>query len=87
VTTAWAIPVVTSFSAGPAYATHGCLHLNQQCGVQRCTPADNQRCIATTQFGTCCSGCLCQIPGTCVADAACTCQDNPNIATPACPAP
>ena len=75
VTTAWAVPVVSTFSAAPAYA-QTCVRLNQRCGTVVACSGEN-RCVPGT-FGTCCTGCNCRTAltgGSCEGGQACVCKD------------
>lgn len=77
VTTAWAVPVISTFSAAPAYA-QTCLTLNVRCGtVLSCSGPVNTRCT-TSGFNQCCTGCGCRTAltgGNCAAGQACVCKD------------
>ena len=80
VTTAWAVPVISTFSAAPAYAA--CLRRAAQCGVVACSLGlpITASCV-TTDFGACCSGCNCLPPdGLCVPNQPCTCRNSSNPA-------
>jgi len=75
VTTAWAVPVVSTFSAAPAYA-QTCVRLTQRCGTVVACSGEN-RCFSGT-FGTCCTGCNCRTAFTgnsCADGQACVCKD------------
>ncbi len=87
VTTAWAVPVISTFSAAPAYA-QACLRLNERCGtVVSCGGTQDSRCSAGS-FGSCCSGCNCRTAltgGNCAPGQACVCKDAGIVGNP-CPA-
>ena len=78
VTAAWAVPVVSTFSAAPAYASSHCVRLNQRCGtVVSCSGMQDSRCTPGT-FGSCCTGCGCRTAltgGNCAPGQACVCKD------------
>ena len=77
VTTAWAVPVISTFSAAPAYAQGACVRLNQRCGtVVNCSGPANLRCN-TGGFNQCCTNCTCQTAltgGSCSPGQQCVCK-------------
>ena len=87
VTAAWAVPVVSTFSAAPAYA-QVCVRLNQRCGtVVSCGGTQESRC-SRGSFGICCTGCNCRTALTgssCELGQACVCKDAGIVGSP-CPA-
>ena len=59
VTTAWAVPVISTFSAAPAFAQVPCVPRDQQCGtVSDCGGMGNPVVCTTAGFGACCTATL-----------------------------
>ena len=78
VTTAWAVPVIATFSATPAYAQGACVRLNVRCGtVVNCEVNPQKDRCSLSGFNQCCTGCNCRTALTgdaCAPGQACVCK-------------